>query len=77
MSINSNYPNRFLLKILIINPIIKLDLTGFSVNLKGKWFNRVTGNYLSIDRPVIPASGVSFSRPEGWEDAILFLKKSL
>jgi hypothetical protein len=69
--------DELLLAYLPDNNIIKLDLTVFSGSLKGKWLNPVTGNYISIDRPVIPASGVSFSRPEGWEDAILFLKKSV
>ena len=58
------------------NPAIKLDLKGFSGSFKGKWFNPVTGNYISIDREVIPAYGVLFSRPAGWEDAILLLTKS-
>ena len=76
MVVSINRDSGLLLAYLPDNPVIELDLKGFSGTLKGRWFNPVTGNYISIDHPVIPVSGVSFSKPEGLEDAALLLTKS-
>ncbi len=58
------------------NSDIVLDLKDFSGPLTGTWFSPVTGTYKSISKPVIPKSGILFSRPEGWEDSVLLLTKS-
>jgi hypothetical protein len=53
------------------NPEVILDLSSMTGTLTGKWFNTVTGNYVPVGSPVIPAKKVSFSRPGSWEDALL------
>jgi len=57
------------------NSVIMLDLKGYSGAMKGKWLNPLNGNYTEISQPVIPSAGVKFSRPDGWEDAFLILKR--
>ncbi len=76
MVVSTTRERDLLLAYLPDNPVIKLDLRDFTRTLKGKWFNPVTGEYISIDHQVIPSSEVAFSRPEGWEDAILLLTES-
>jgi len=57
------------------NPSIDLDLKDFRVNLKARWFNPVSGKFISSVSPVIPGNNVSFTKPAEWEDALLLLTK--
>jgi hypothetical protein len=76
MVVSINRERELLLAYLPDNQTIILNLKDISGTMKGKWFNPVNGNIILIDRPVIKSSRVSFSRPEGWEDAVLLLIKS-
>ncbi len=55
------------------NAKIILDLKGCSGTMKGKWLNPVNGMTTEIAQPVIPSASVTFTRPDGWEDAFLIL----
>lgn len=76
MVVSTTTGGELLLAYLPDNPVIELDSKDFSGTFKEQWFNPITGKSISIDRSVIPTSSVSFSRPKGWEDAILLLIKS-
>jgi hypothetical protein len=65
--------NKMLLAYLPDNPVLEIDLSGFSGNLTGKWLNPVSGGYLPLDSAVVPSPKVIFRRPTGWEDALLEL----
>jgi hypothetical protein len=67
--------NKLLLAYLPDNPALELDLSALQGGFTGKWFNPVTGNIIPMDSPVIPAKKVVFKRPEGFEDALLILKR--
>ena len=55
------------------NPEIVLDLKAYSGKITGKWFNPVDGSEAELAQAVIPSANVTFTRPDGWEDALLVL----
>lgn len=57
------------------NPEIVLDLKDFQGNMDGKWLNPVNGNNVRIVQTIIPSASVTFSRPDGFEDALLILTR--
>jgi len=58
------------------NPSIELDLSSLPALKIVRWFNPVTGRYDTENQSVNPGKSVYFTRPEGWEDALLILTKS-
>ncbi len=73
MVISKSKKGDLILAYLPDNPIIILNLEDKSKVMKGKWFNPVTGNFVSVEKPIVPYSRVSFTRPVGWEDALLII----
>jgi len=59
------------------NESIILNLKSYSGKMTGKWLNPLNGKNTEITQPVIPSASVTFSRPDGWEDAFLILTRQL
>lgn len=75
MVVSGTKQKDLLLAYLPDNPMIVLDLKDYQGTMAGKWLNLVTGDNVEIPQPVIPSASVTFSRPDGWEDALLILTR--
>jgi hypothetical protein len=58
------------------NEAIRLDLSGFPVSLSTRWFNPKTSEAQAGPKLGTTAGPVAFSRPAGWEDAVLVLRSA-
>lgn len=58
------------------NASITLNLAGFSAALRGRWFNPLTGGHMPAAEAVARLGNSTFSKPSGWEDALLVLAQS-
>lgn len=75
MTVSKSSGSDLLLAYLPDNQSVELDLSGLPGLKEGKWFNPVTGVYIEVNQPFTQGSRNTFSRPQGWEDAVLILKK--
>lgn len=75
MVVSETKKHDLLLAYLPDNPLIVLDLKNYQGTMSGKWLNPVNGNSAEIPQKVIPSARVTFSRPDGWEDALLILTR--
>jgi hypothetical protein len=55
------------------NARIQVDMTPFPTAMQAKWFNPVSGKYDSISAAIPADRPHTFTRPSGWEDAVLIL----
>ncbi len=55
------------------NPEIVLDLTAAPADLRGRWFNPITGRSVPLPEPMRAKSTVTLFRPADWFDAVLCL----
>ena len=56
------------------NASVTLDMTAFPSGMEGTWFNPATGEYEAIAGTVSAAGSHTFTRPAGWEDALLVVR---
>ncbi len=56
------------------NGAITLEMTGFQAAMRWRWFNPKTGEAVDGEGPVRPVENKTFTRPAGWEDALLVLR---
>ena len=75
MVVSQTKQKDMLLAYLPDNPVIVLDLKDYKGTMTGKWMNPLNGKNIEIIQKVIPSASVTFSRPEGWEDALLILTR--
>jgi hypothetical protein len=75
MVVSETIEKDLLLAYLPDNAVVVLDLKGYSGEMTGKWLNPVNGIYLEIAQPIMASAKVTFTRPDGWEDALLILAR--
>ena len=57
------------------NPMIELSLSAIPEPAESQWFNPLNGKFVPVTNPVTSDKKVTFRKPDGWEDALLVLKK--
>jgi hypothetical protein len=72
-SLNSD--KSLLLAYLPNNTTVELNLGSLSGTMEGSWFNPVAGEYIPVGFPVNPGRKQAFRKPDGWDDALLILKR--
>jgi hypothetical protein len=55
------------------NPAITIDMQSFPAKMRIRWFNPKTGQRVGKDQTAGNSAETMFSRPTGWEDALLVL----
>jgi hypothetical protein len=73
MAFAKDSDGRFGVAYLPDNPNIVLDMRAFAGSMTGRWFNPVTSKSQPLLAPVDNVGTHTFSKPAGWEDAVLFL----
>lgn len=73
MVVSTSKESNLILTYLPDNQEITLNLEGKPKRMKGQWFNPVTGDFIAIKKPVVTRARVKFSKPRGWDDALLIL----
>lgn len=56
------------------NASITLNMSEFTGPMQAKWFNPLTGTWITESAKVSTGSDHTFSRPAGWDDAVLLLQ---